>query len=933
MNYSLGRGLNVCKVIFAAMLLIITLVFPCAAAEANGQKVLRVAFPEAEGYTETAPDGSHYGLVVDFLNEIAKYTGWEYEYIAASNDSLLDDFFAGKFDLMGGTYYADGYEEYFAYPKYSCGYSKQVLLARKDDTRIKSYDLNTLNGKTIGVYERAAENIRRLQEFLVINDLDCTLKYYNYEESAVTGDLKHFLKNGDVDLLLGNSVDAGDEFYIAASFDSQPHYIVTAPDNSEILEGLNMALEKIYDTDPNFAKKIYAANFPETGSGHAALSSAELAYVKQNPSLTVAVPSDWHPMMCINNDEVHDGLVPDILNEISAFSGLEFNYLFCDNYADALHKVENGEADILGFFVGTEDDAIKLGLALTVPYVETNSILVRNKESSYPAEGLVGATMEGRLMPDDIVADEVRYYSDISEALSDVNSGKVDFFYGTSSNLENVIQKNNFTNLVQVTLINNNVGISFALTRPVHPELFTILNKAINNLTDEQKASISSRNIVSIGSSHMTLSGIVYANPTLAVSVVAVFLIMILIVVLLVSRSRLHAAAMRAELAKAEADSRAKSAFLSRMSHEIRTPMNAIVGLADLTAMMADLPEKARGNLAKIKKSSHYLLNLISDILDMSRIESGRMELADEPFSIHALLHEVEDMMSAEAANRGITFRLEKKFSNEVLVGDAIRLRQVLLNLLSNAFKFTQAGGTVLARVTEDSSNDQEAVFTFRISDTGIGIPAEDQARIFHSFEQVGPNITKSQGTGLGLAISTSIVQLMGGELKLHSESGKGSEFYFTVTLPKGQFSEQAKDELTTDSRERFQNVSILIAEDNELNAEIAIELLSVQGAKVTWAENGKAALEQFEQNTPGTFQVILMDILMPEMNGLETARAIRALPRPDAAVIPIIAMTANTFKEDAEAALEAGMTGFIPKPIDVAHLYKELQNALLKTQ
>lgn len=914
--------------VMAVALLLILLVVPGAAAAPK--KVMRVAFPQAEGYTMTAPDGQRYGLVVDFLNEIAKYTGWEYEYIDTDGETMLDCFFEGAYDLMGGSYYAEGFEQYFAYPEYNCGYSKLVLLARKDDESIKYYDLNTLNGKTIGVYERSTENIRRLQAYLNINALDCTLKYYSYDDLSITGNLKRFLESGDVDLLMGNSVDAGGDFYIAAMFDSQPHYIVARPEDQETVDALNMALERIYEADPNFAQKEYTAHFATVGSGYAMLNEEEKAYVAEQQTVTVAVPRTWHPMYCLDDSDSHNGFIPDVLQAAADFSGLTFRYLVCDNYVDTLEKVQTGEADLLGFFVGTEEEAMDRGLALTLPYVELDSILVRNKESSYPAEGLTGAVLSGRKMPADIVVDEVKYYPGVLEALEDVNRGKVDFFYGISANLERTIQQGNFTNLVQVNLVNNNIDIGFALPKPAPTALLTILNKTINNLSDEQKTAISSRNTVSIGTNQFTLASIVNANPALAISVVAVFLLLVLIAVLLVSRSRVHAAVMRSELEKAEADSRAKSAFLSRMSHEIRTPMNAIVGLTDLTEMTAGLPEKARNNLIKIKASARYLLNLINDILDMSRIESGKMEIAAEPFSMSAMLGEIESMMTAEAGNRGLRFRLEKELQDDALIGDGIRLRQILLNLLSNAFKFTPAGGTVRISASEIAATEKDASFLFCVEDTGMGIAEEDQQRIFRSFEQVGSNITKSQGTGLGLAISSHIAHLMGGELTLQqSEPGTGSTFAFTVTLPKGQPGTEPPVKHVKIGEHMLRDMHVLLAEDNDLNAEIAIELLQMQGAVVVRAANGKLALQQFEDNVPGTFDVILMDILMPEMDGMEATRAIRALPRADAAVIPIIAMTANAFRSDEEAAVAAGMTGFIPKPIDVNHLYEELCRAL----
>lgn len=919
--------------VLALLLPVLTAPYPVLAAGSSEEKtVLRVAFPEAEGYTMMGEDGKPSGLVVDFLNEIAKYTGWQYEYVRTDSNTLMDDFMSGEVDLMGGTYYSEGFEEYFAYPQYNCGYSKVVLMARKDDSRIHSYDLSTFNGKTIGIYEKATENIRRLKEYLNIQGLDCNIRYFNFDELMVTGDLYHYLQDGEVDLLLGNSADMVEAFYIAAEFDSQPHYIVAQPDAPEVLAGLNMALEKIYAADPSFADKVYEANFKNTAVGHTDLTAEELAYIRQKGTVTVAAPHRWHPMICLDSDDYHSGFVPDVLDEVTAFSGLQFEYVVCDNYTEAVARVQQGQADMLGFFIGQEDDALEQGLALTEPYADVASILVRNKNVSYPADGLVGGVLKGSVMPSTIAVDKIVSYELVDEALSDVNSGKIDFYYGIAPHVEDIIRQENFTNVVQVSLINDSMATSFALPAPVQPELFTILNKAINNLTTEQKMTIRTRNTVSIGETHMTLKSLVYANPVLAIGIVALFLLLIVAIVLLAAHSRLRAASMRVEINKAEADSRAKSEFLSRMSHEIRTPMNAIVGLADLTVMIPDLPEKAQINLKKIKSSSRYLLSLINDILDVSRIESGKMELAATPFSLSVMLCDIESMLASDAINKKLAFHVESQLKDDVLVGDGLRLRQVILNLLSNAFKFTPAGGTVRLVVTQEAADGQSASYTIRVIDNGIGIAEEDQERIFLSFEQIGSNITKSQGTGLGLAISKNIVELMHSRLQLKSTLGEGSEFYFTFTLPIGELEEpQTTGQVPTENM--LQDVRILLAEDNDLNAEIASELLEAQGARVTRAENGQKALELFRQSDPHTYQVILMDIMMPIMNGLDATQAIRTLAREDAKTVPIIAMTANTFKEDMDSALAAGMNDFVPKPVDVAILYQKLYGALQEAE
>ena len=951
-----GRGVFLLLTIFAAAAFAIAVLVSApegntalAAEEAAEEtaeeqsRVIKVAFAQVPGLTETAEDGSRRGLVVDYLNEIAKYTGWEYEYIDTDGDHMIGEFLEGKYDLMGGTYYSPGFEAYFAYPDYNIGYSKSVLMARLDDRRISSYDLRSLNGKTIGVYERAGESIRRLREFLSMHGLDCEIRIYRFEQLPAGGKLYPFLENGEVDLLLGNGFENPPEFRIAASFESQPYYIVTNLGNQEVLDGMNMAMEKIADSNPNFSAKRYAENFRNEGAIDIQLSQAELDYVRNRAPVTVAVPESYHPLFCLNlQKDLHKGIVPDVLDEISAFTGLTFTYVYSDTYSEAVRMVKEGKADLVYFYMGTEEGSGRQGLTMTAPYVEMNNIVVRNKASTYPADGLICAAVDGQELPAGIAAAKVQTYPTVTDALMAVNRGKADFIYGLASRLEWDIQRYHFSNLVPVIPVNDRSDLSFALRRLSDPNLLTILNKAINNLSSLERSTILDRNMISIGASDFSLLEFIYANPVAFTTVFSLFLLVLAVLVLGVYRAKMRSAVFQSNLEKAEAESRAKGEFLSRMSHELRTPMNAVVGLTELTSMMEGVPAHVQENLSKLRASSHYLLDLINDILDMSRIDSGMLSLASEPFSLDCMVSEIQAMMEGEAQRRGLTYTLEKETIHSSLSGDAIRLRQVLTNLLSNAFKFTPAGGKVRLRVTEEAQagaegdgTDTEAAFTFRVIDNGAGIAPEDQKRIFDSFEQVGASSSKCQGTGLGLPISRSIVQKMGGELRVRSQPGHGSEFSFTVTLPLRESEgdpgsgRDGRPEGKLMEGKLLDGVTILLAEDNDLNAEIAAQLLELQGARVCRCAHGRQALEYFSGSEPGGFQVILMDIQMPEMNGLEAARAIRALDRPDGAAIPIVAMTANTFKEDVDAAMDAGMNGFVPKPLDVNYLYGLLEDLL----
>ena len=608
--------------------------------------------------------------------------------------------------------------------------------------------------------------------------------------------------------------------------------------------------------------------------------------------------------------------------------------MFTDTYEEAVQLVKERKADILGYYLDSQESAAADGLAVSKAYITLNNIIVKNKSANYPSDGLTAGVMDGCRVPDSIAAAHVRSFATPRDYLDAVNRGEIDFVYGISPAIEHEMQAHRYTNIVPLSSINNNMEISFAMDRPINPDLMTILNKSIFSLSEEERNTISDRNLVSMGYSTMTMGELIYANPVAFIAIFSAFVLLSAISVLLIMKARLRNAMIQGELEKAEAQSRAKGEFLSRMSHEIRTPMNAIMGLANLTCMEERLPERVETNLKKILSSSQYLLSLINDILDMSRIENGKMEIMDEVFSLRRLLSDLEGMMRSQAESKGILFTVDLDITHSDIQGDPVRLRQVLVNLLSNAVKFTPEGGQIRLLVQETGSDETRAAFLFSVKDNGIGIAQEHQKRIFDSFEQIGSSSAKSAGTGLGLPISSSIVNAMGGELKVRSSPHKGAEFYFQVVFQlSGHPAETAPSvpEPKVPGPAPLDGVRILLAEDNDLNAEIATELLQMNGAHIERVSNGLEALEYFTGNPAGTYHVILMDIRMPVMDGLEATRRIRSSTDPDGSSIPIVAMTANSFKEDSDAAAQAGMTGFVSKPVDMAYLLDVLKQNLSK--
>ena len=385
---------------------------------------------------------------------------------------------------------------------------------------------------------------------------------------------------------------------------------------------------------------------------------------------------------------------------------------------------------------------------------------------------------------------------------------------------------------------------------------------------------------------------------------------------------------MEVQKVQAEQSNKAKSTFLSNMSHDIRTPMNAIIGYTNLIKKESGLPPKTREYLDKIEASNNHLLALINDI---SRIESGKMELDPQKANLVKALGEVRDLFATQMETKGLKFAVNiEHVMNKTVMCDTPRLNRVLLNLISNAFKFTPEGGSVTVTLRQTGGNEKKGSYELRVKDTGMGMTPEFAKKVFAAYER-DRTVSNIQGTGLGMSITKSIVELMGGTIDVEAELGKGTEFIVRVDFPIVDEPEEVETADTADDNREidFSKIKLLLVEDNEVNREIASLILTEFGFGLDTAENGKVAYEKIAASKPGDFDCVLMDVQMPVMNGYEATKKIRELKNPKLAQIPIIAMTANAFTEDIQAAKEAGMNSHIAKPLDIQKMIETLTEVL----
>lgn len=391
----------------------------------------------------------------------------------------------------------------------------------------------------------------------------------------------------------------------------------------------------------------------------------------------------------------------------------------------------------------------------------------------------------------------------------------------------------------------------------------------------------------------------------------------------IVERERLEA-----ELMAAEESNQAKSRFMATMSHEMRTPLNAVIGLNELALKDDSLTPQTRDRLEKVEISAHHLLDMINDVLDMNHIESGEMVLKAEAFSPADLLNLVNVLARMMCEEKGLVYRHEVVGELEgACIGDSLRLRQVLLSILSNASKYTPDGGSVRFVAEQLPREGDRCVLRFTVSDTGVGIDEAFMPKLFDSFAQEDANaINRSTGSGIGLALTKRLVDMMDGDIAVASRKGEGSTFTVTVRLGTLDVAEASEAVGKAQEERSLAGKHMLIVEDVDLNADLLADLLELEDVTSERAENGRVAVDAFSQAPPGHFDAILMDLRMPVMDGLEATRAIRALPREDAKAVPIVALTANAFEEDVRQSLDAGMNAHLAKPVDTDQLYDTLR-------
>ena len=932
---------SVCALL--SLLLLLSVVLPVkAVAETAPIKIIRVgSFEDTFNYCNEK--GARKGYGYELLQTLSGYTGWQFEYVTCDWSDCFEKLENGEIDIMGGISYTEDRAEEMLFSDEPMGEEKYYLYADLSRADISASDFKTLDGKKIGVVMGTEPEVM-LTEWEEKHGIKT--QHVNISNNE---DVKQKLANHEIDCFVSLEESYWAELGISTitRVGKSSIYYVLNKDRSDLKEELDNAMRALDEEAPfytaDLCKKYFSLDYKPI------LTGEEKAWLKEHGAIRMGfLTSDSGVSTYDPATGEITGTIIDYIQFAADCLGnqeLEFQLVGYDDKEAELNALKSGEIDMIFHFDQSPNLAEEYRVACTNTTWTSNMMAVTNKQLFIENEVNRVAVPQNKISLTRYIAFYYPQWEIVDcdtqeDAIKLVKDGQADcFIIGVSS--EAKYSKNHGFYSVPLP---NPANSCFAVNSG-NRSLLSILNKTIKAMPANMLTS--SLAMYKSSSRKVTLSEFIKDNffMVLLVSSIAVAAILLTILKLLRKARKAEAAARKAAndtqklnaklqiaVENAESANHAKSTFLFNMSHDIRTPMNAIIGYADLASRHLDDPAKLEKYMENIQVCGQNLLMLLNNVLDLARIENDKTEMEYSVSDVDKDFRNCIAMFRNQADSKGQTLTVTTHLLHPYVYVDIPHLTEVCTNLVSNAVKYTGAGGTIRCDVTQKPGEKEgwcDTVVT--VADNGIGMSQEFQKHIFEPFERERTStISKVEGSGIGMGIVKKLVGLMGGTVAVESKIGVGSKF--TVTIPCRIASEdetQAKRETNPSDQKCLCGTRILLTEDNDLNAEIATELLQEEGCTVDRAKDGVECVDMLEKAANGTYQLILMDIQMPVMNGYDAAKKIRRMDDPQKAGIPIIAMTANAFTEDRQVALDAGMNDHIAKPINMNVLVPTLRKYL----
>ena len=929
--------------VMLSLLLLLSAVLPVKAAEETAPvKVVRVgSFEDTFNYVNEK--GARKGYGYELLQTLSGYTGWQFEYVTCDWSDCFEKLKNGEIDIMGAISYTEDRAEEMLFSDEPMGEEKYYLYADLSRADISASDYKTLNGKKVGVLMGTEPEVMlteweekyglKTEHVNVSNNEDAKQKLANHEIDCFVSLEESFW----ADLGISTITRVG----------KSGIYYALNKDRPDLKEELDNAMRALDEAVPFYTADLYKRYFSMDYTP--ILIGEEKAWLKEHGAIKMGfLTSDSGVSTFDPATGEFTGVITDYIQFAADCLGnqeLEFQLVGYDSKEAELDALKSGEIDMIFHFDQSPNLAEEYHFACTNTTWTSNLMAVTNKQHFNENNVNRIAVPQNKLSLKKYLAFYYPQWEIVDcdtqeDAAKLVKDGQADCFVTGISSENKYSKKYSF---YSVPLLNP-VKSCFAVNSG-NRSLLSILNKTIKAMPVNMLAGALA--MYKSSARKVTLSDFIKDNffMALLVSSIAVAVVLLTILMLLQKARKAEAAARKAAndtqklnaklqvtVENAESANHAKSTFLFNMSHDIRTPMNAIIGYADLASRHLDDPAKLKNYMENIQVCGQNLLMLLNNVLDLARIENDKTEMEYSVSNIEKDFRNCVAMFRNQADSKGQTLTVITQLQYPYIYADIPHLTEICTNLVSNAVKYTGAGGTIRCNVTQKPGEKEgwcDTVVT--VADNGIGMSQEFQKHIFEPFERERTStVSKVEGSGIGMGIVKKLVGLMSGTVEVESRIGVGSTF--TVTIPCRIASEdetQAKRETNPSDQKCLCGTRILLTEDNDLNAEIAVELLQEEGCTVDRAKDGVECVDMLEKAANGTYQLILMDIQMPVMNGYDAARKIRGLDDPQKANIPIIAMTANAFTEDRQVALDAGMNDHIAKPINMNVLVPTLRKYL----
>ena len=930
--------------VMLSLLLLLSAVLPVkAAAETAPAKVVRVgSFEDTFNYVNEK--GARKGYGYELLETLSGYTGWQFEYVTCDWSDCFEKLENGEIDIMGDISYTEDRAEEMLFSDEPMGKEKYYLYADLSRADISASNFKTLNGKKIGVLMGTEPEVM-LTEWEEKYGLKT--EHVNISNNE---DVKQKLANHEVDCFVSLEESFWTELGISTITrvgESGIYYAINK-DRPDIKEELDYAMRALEDSDPFYTADLYKRYFSLDYTP--ILTGEEKAWLREHGDIKMGFLTGDSGVSTFDpaTGEL-TGAIADYIQFAAGCLGnqkLEFQIVGYDSKETELNALKSGEIDMIFHFDQNPNLAEEYHFACTNTTWTSNLMAVTNKQHFNENKANRIAVPQNKLSLKKYIAFYYPQWEIVDcdtqeDGAKLVRDRQADCIVTGVSSEEKYSKKYGF---YSVPLLNP-VKSCFVVNSG-DSSLLSILNKTIKAMPVNMLTS--SLAMYESSSRKVTLSEFIRDNffMVLLISSIAVAAVLLMILKLLRKARKAEAAAKKAandtqELnaklqvaaENAESANRAKSTFLFNMSHDIRTPMNAIIGYADLASRHLDDPAKLEKYMENIQVCGQNLLVLLNNVLDLARIENDKTEIEYSVSDIEKDFRNCIAMFQNQADSKGQTLTVTAHLLHPYVYADVPHLTEVCTNLVSNAVKYTGDGGAICCDITQKPGEKEgwcDTVVT--VADNGIGMSQEFLKHIFEPFERERTStVSKVEGSGIGMGIVKKLVGLMGGTVEVESKIGVGSTF--TVTIPcriaSQEETQAAKRETAPSDEKSLCGVKILLTEDNDLNAEIATELLQEEGCTVDRAKDGVECVDMLEKAANGTYQLILMDIQMPVMNGYDAATKIRRMDDPQKADIPIIAMTANAFSEDRQAALDAGMNDHVAKPINMNVLVPTIRKYL----